>query len=446
ESHFPGSSTVILDRNYRSTPQILAVANAVLLEGGSTALVKLKAQRRDGPVPQVFTHDDAEAEARAIARAVRDRHSPGKAWSHQAVLVRTNAQAMLIVEEFKRSGIPHAVRGGGSLLTQPEIRAALNSLRSAPSLEMGLADIEDAVRSEASEFIRTQVDDQTGGTNKQGRVNDHSMNDERAANLMELVRLGHEYTELDPTGGIAGFPAWLTSTLQGDDRAVGDVVEIMSFHAAKGLEWPVVHLAGLEEGFVPIHHAKDQPASIEEERRLLYVAMTRARDELLCNWAMARTFGTRSVKRKPSRWVETITETVQVAAPVLSGEAGARRARETRRALRNSAERSSKQSGSGRKADGGRSRGSANASGSTRERVKALGDNQAIFEELRKWRKAQADSADVPAFVVFSDETLIELAQVRPKAKKDLLNIHGIGPVKAERYCDDILAIIAGYR
>ena len=98
--------------------------------------------------------------------------------------------------------------------------------------------------------------------------------------MAELVRLGREYLALDPDGGIPGFLGWLTSALRGEDRSGGDAVEIVTFHAAKGLEWPVVHVAGLEEGFVPIHHARDDPAALEEERRLLYVALTRAEDLL----------------------------------------------------------------------------------------------------------------------------------------------------------------------
>ena len=87
--------------------------------------------------------------------------------------------------------------------------------------------------------------------------------------------------KLDPGGGVVGFMAWLTSTLRADDRVGLDAVQIVTFHAAKGLEWPMVHVAGLEEGFVPISHASDDD-EIDEERRLLYVALTRARDELSC--------------------------------------------------------------------------------------------------------------------------------------------------------------------
>lgn len=424
ERFFPGSTSIVLDQNYRSTPQILAVANAVLTDSGAATPVHLRAQRGDGPVPEVISHEDAVAEARSIARRVRDNHGAGRPWTDQAVLIRTNAQAALIVEEFKRAAIPHTVRGSGNLLTQPEIRDALKNLNRATSIRAGMADLEDTIRVLAPGFYASRSD----GAVRDPVVAD-SINEERAANLMELVRLGGEYLVLDPDGGINGFRAWLISTLQGDDRSSGDVVEVMSFHAAKGLEWPIVHISGMEEGFVPIHHAKDRPDALAEERRLLYVAMTRARDQLICNWAQARDFGSRTVKRKPSPWVSTIESTTGVAAPVLEGRTAANRARTARRAVSENSRRASRRPPRG----GGR-----------RNAVRDIADQDfPVFEELRRWRKAQADGADVPAFVVFSDDTLIEIARLRPSDKAQLLEIRGIGPVKAERYAEDILGILA---
>ncbi len=404
DTYFPGGSTVLLDQNYRSTPQVLTVANAVLDAGRSTP-IKLKANRPDGPIPTVTSYDNAVLEAQGVARSIRDHHPPGASWSQQAVLVRTNAQAALITEELGRAGIPYHVRGAGDLLQQPEIKQAISSLRRSASLPMALGDIEDNVRSLAPDVLQSQPPTAVVETAS-------GLTDDRAANLIELVRLGREYMVLDPTGGTAGFLAWLMSTLRGEDRAGGDAVEVMSFHAAKGLEWPVVHLAGLEEGYVPIHHARDFPDALEEERRLLYVAMTRARDELSCSWAASRTFGSRDAKRKPSPWVEIVTSTVGMAAPVVSGKEGAKRARAARASVRKAG-------------------------------PSELGDDAALFESLRSWRKQQADAADVPAFVVFNDTTLIELAKKRPATRTALLTISGIGPVKAQRYADDLLRIIA---
>lgn len=426
ESFFPGSASITLEDNYRSTPEILTVANAVL-DSGRSVPIRLRPHRPSGPVPTVVDHPDAAAEAAAIARSVRDHHAPGTSWSRQAVLVRTNAQAALISEAFTKAAVPHRVRGGGDLLEQAEIRQAISSLRRASSLQMALGDLEEQVRraTPADEDDPTETDD--GATTsaepapltdrESRREAEHQLTQERAANLAELVRLGREYLALDPDGGIPGFLGWMTSALRGEDRSGGDAVELVTFHAAKGLEWPIVHLAGLEEGFVPIHHAKDSEDDIDEERRLLYVALTRAREELHCTWARSREFGSRSLTRKPSPWLEIIASTVGMAPLQVDRKEGARRARGAR-------------------------------SGSSRSAARPAADeldpaDTALFESLRAWRKQKAKEADVPAYVIFNDATLAALATARPSSRAQLLRVSGLGAVKAQRFGDDVLEIIA---
>ncbi|MFM7069941.1 MAG: ATP-dependent DNA helicase UvrD2 [Actinomycetes bacterium] len=384
DSFFPGGATVTLEDNYRSTPQILAAANAVLTDGPS-APIRLRPHRDPGAPPTVRQFSDQSAEAAAVARSVRDRYRPGRSWREQAVLVRTNAQAVTIAEALTQAQIPHKVRGAGDLLQQPEIVEAIASLRSAANLSVGLGDL--------------------------ALARDAMPNEERAANVAELERLGREYLTLDPTGGTAGFISWVASALRGEDRRGGDAVEIVTFHAAKGLEWSIVHLAGLEEGFVPIHHADDAD-SVDEERRLLYVALTRARDELHCSWAQRREFGARSMKRTPSPWLQLITATVAAAPRRLDGPSTARRAAEARAANR------------GRPAP-------------------TATTDDALLAALKAWRLRRARGADVPAFVICNDATLTEIATQRPRTRAELLDIAGIGPVKAERFGDELLEIVA---
>lgn len=412
---FPGGETVTLEDNYRSTPQVLTVANAVL-DAGRNVPIRLRPHRPEGPMPSVTEHPDERAEAGAIARRARDAHAPGTPWSAQAVLVRTNAQGATIAEAFTSAGIPHRVRGGGDLMEQPEVRQALGALRRASSLQMALGDLEAEVLRMSPPSSAEPPPADPGAMPERMPSGTAQLTEERAANLNELVRLGREYLELDPQGGVPGFLGWLTSALRGEDRSGGDAVEIVTFHAAKGLEWPVVHLAGLEEGFVPIHHAKDSDDDLEEERRLLYVALTRARDELHCTWAAKRTFGSRTANRSPSPWLPIIESTVGIAPVQLDRRAGAERAR------------------------------SARASLPRRDKGDLPEADRAVFDALRDWRRAESRKADVPAFVIFNDATLIAVASARPRNRSELLRVSGVGPVKAQRFGDDLLRIVAEHR
>jgi DNA helicase-2/ATP-dependent DNA helicase PcrA len=403
DDHHPGGETVSLVDNYRSSPQVLAVANAVLATGRGPAPLELVAHRTDGPVPSVRALDDDGAEARAVARAVRDAHRPGGRWRNQAVLARTNAQLVVIEEALRKAQVPYRIRGGGNVLDQPEVAQALRDLRrradagdSAPDLSAALADLEAGAR-----HLETDGGDQ---------------GDERAANLEALVRLGREYQALDPTGSVPGFLAWLTTTARGDQpEGSGDAVDLTTFHGAKGLEWGVVHIVGLEQGLVPITHARTS-AALDEERRLLYVAITRAERELHLSWARQRTFGSRCASREPSLWLEAIDD----ARARLEGH------EPPRRAARPAASRT-------------RARRAPAVVGPELD-----DEEREVLEALKAWRSDVARAAAVPAYVVAHDRTLEAVAVARPRSRDDLLAVPGMGPVKVNRYGDDLLALVAG--
>ena len=390
----PGASVVRLDDNFRSSPQILAVAASVLGDDDAA----MTPHRPDNRLPVVRSHADERVEAQAVARGLRDRRPPGTPWSRLAVLARTNAQLVIIEEALRAAGIPYRVRGGSPFLDRPEVSEAITALRRRPGTF--------AERVSWLQDVVLEDDDSTPAAA------------ERRGNLHELVRLAAEYTSAGGAATVEGFTGWLDATLRADDGATPtDGVDLATFHAAKGLEWPIVFLVGLERGLVPIGHAKTADAEAEE-RRLLYVAVTRAEQELHFSWARERTFGARALKRAPSPWLDDISTTLKAL------QQGVRpvdlRARIAAERLRL------------RSTDGGR----------TKAAVGADAD-PAVLDALKAWRRSAAKAAGVPAYVIFHDTTLAAVAEAQPRSREALLKLPGLGPVKAARYGDDLLRVVA---
>jgi DNA helicase II / ATP-dependent DNA helicase PcrA len=198
-------------------------------------------------------------------------------------------------------------------------------------------------------------------------------------------------------------------------------VTLASLHAAKGLEWQAVFMPGLTDGNVPIVYAQTDEA-IEEERRLLYVGVTRARERLYLSWALARTPGGRRT-RKPSRFL----------ADVLSGR-GSVAGEPTQAGPRGGGDR-----GGGDR--GGRPRGGARGRGDRGGGPSNPGSE--LFGRLRDWRLAVSREQSVPAYVVFSDATLQAIADARPVSRGELAAIPGVGAVKLDRYGSAVIQLCA---
>jgi len=374
--HLPGTAVMHLRTNFRSSPEILAAAARVLDREPQPAA------RPPGDEPTVReVHGDTEAAT--IARAVRGCHKPGAPWRHQAVLARTNAQLLPIRTALDQAGIPARSRGDGALLRRPEIMELLDSWDPASRLSEVLAD------------AATDPPEKAEGLSEERRMMIRSFLD---------VARGHLELERRATVGD------LVASLRGDDRVDGlhDGVELATFHGAKGLEWPIVHLIGMEDGLVPIAHARSAAARAEEQR-LLYVAATRAERELHVSWARSRRLGTDTVERGPSPWLHAF----RGRAAMLPDD---------RPSIAN-----------------------------LRAKIAAVPDldltvsdreqRDLVRDQLRLWREDAATSVRVAPTAVLPDRALEQLAIERPCRMDELAAIDGIGQSRARRFGLKILEI-----
>ncbi len=412
----PGAVVISLDDNYRSTPQILTMATAALA-GKSGRLIP---HRPDGAVPTLSSYPTDLGEAAGVAQRIKMSHNAGDKWADQAVLVRTNAQLVPIEQALSDAGIPVRVRGGSGPLGSKEVKDALRSLgRPGANLIQSLADLDSSLESVALESDSRESGSLGSTGHEPSPSQDLSPAEiERRQNLAALSRLVHEYSSLDPEPTGPGLLAWITTVQAGEVGVDGDAVELATFHGAKGLEWKVVHVAGLEKGYMPIGYAKTG-GQLAEEKRLLYVAVTRAESQLHLSWASERTFGTKAVKRQPSPYLEMMQSAIN-------------HLQRGHRPIDWKAEIvKSRQAASTPKSKGRRS---------AKNDKNPVGDP--VFDALRTWRSGRAKAANVPAYLIFSDQSLRAMAKRQPTTKGQLANISGVGPVKLERYGDDIIKMV----
>ncbi len=304
-AEYPHARVVRLTRNYRSTPEVVACANRLTGAGaGGDALV---AQRGSGPAAEFTEHDDETAEAVAVAARARALADAGTAPRQMAVLVRVNAQTERFERALAEAGLPCQVRGAERFFDRAEVRQATGLLRAAARTGGGREargrDEQSAPASEGAAVAEVRDVLSGLGLTREPPAGRGAARD-RWESLAALAQLADDYCAAVPGAALADVVAELArrSTIEHAPQVEG--VTVASLHAAKGLEWDVVFLAGLTDGMMPIVYAQSEDA-IEEERRLLYVGITRARDLVCLSWALARSAdGRRS--RKPSRFVEEI--------------------------------------------------------------------------------------------------------------------------------------------
>jgi DNA helicase-2/ATP-dependent DNA helicase PcrA len=307
---FPGATVLELRTNYRSTGEVLAIASAVL---GRDDAPPIGGPVPDGPVPTVQGYETDAAEASGVAEQIRLAHRPGRLWSQIAVLARTNAQLPAFVEALRGRGVPCRVLGEGAFLRKPHVLTALDDLQRAPdgaSLSAIASDLRlssAVLGTDGAGSAGDEADDEDAGEGADGRPGARSSDRQEAEDLAELAAMVEEYLSTDETASGHGFRSYVEANARALEAAgTADAVELMTFHRAKGLEWSVVFVVGLEDGLVPIAHARDRGA-LDEERRLLYVACTRAEEELHCSWARERRFSSdRPSPRGPSPYLPAI--------------------------------------------------------------------------------------------------------------------------------------------
>lgn len=304
----PGASVIRLEHNYRSVDGVVKAANALMT--GRRGALTLSAVRRATdprePAIQVRDYADDADEAAGVALAVAAQIAGGTPPGDIAVLVRINAQAAMLEQAFAGAGVPVTTGKARRYFEQPVVRKAVELLRAAVQ-----ARLEEPLMKSVSDALR-----QLGHTHHapQGPG-------EQRSRWELLDALGTLAEQAPPGTTLPGFVADLAERAAAQHEPPVSAVSVLTLHAAKGLEWPVVHLIGCSEGLLPISYATTAP-EVDEERRLLYVGMTRARDRLRMSWA--RSAAPRPGERRPSRFLTELGPSVQVRQPTGTSTARAR--------------------------------------------------------------------------------------------------------------------------
>ncbi|MGQ0608858.1 MAG: ATP-dependent helicase [Chloroflexota bacterium] len=372
---YADARVVRLSQNYRSTPQVLSLANR-LIPGR-----ELHATRTDGPTPELVPHADGDHELAAVASAIQRHIADGVDATEIAILVRTNAQIVPFEAALTGAGIPFTVRGI-RFFARPDVRAARSALKT---------DATGSLSRIVANRWRTEL-----GFDEAPPAGPGAEARDRHAALMTLLAIARRLEVERPDATVADFQAELARRDAAEADAAGEGVTLSTLHRAKGLEWDAVFLPGLEEGTLPIRQAVSDPDALAEERRLLYVGITRARRHLTLSWAVG-------ARARPSRFIAELRPGA-VARP--------------RAAL---------------------------ASSSRQVATFDLSAaDEPLLAQLIEWRRQRARTDGVPAYVVADNKTLAAIAAHRPVDAGGLLSVPGIGQRKVATYGEEMLRIVAG--
>ena len=360
----PHVEVIRLESNYRSTPQVLDVANKLVPQLGGAEKV-LRPTRTDGDAPVVRGFMRERSEIDFLVERIKELHTQGVAYEEMAILYRANYRSEDYEEALASEAIPYRVQDG-AFLNRRTAREMLRTLQ-----RSNATDIATRVRkaAERSGYLEDPPDDL--GDQEMTRQND----------LARFVRLSEEFDDGTRTG--AEFVADVVGRF---GKGEGRGVNLLTYHRSKGLEFDAVFLPRLEDGELPFKRSKS-PEAIAEERRLFYVGITRARAHLAITWV-------NEGRRKGSAFLSELGSDVRV---------------------------------------GG---------GSRPPSDKPKIEGGPLFDELKAWRLQKSRDDSVPAYVIFHDATLAEIAQTKPSSVAELGRVGGVGPTKLERYGREIVEIV----
>lgn len=380
---WPEATVLQLTRSYRCAPQIIELANGVLAQAEEGQQLTLVSQRAVTGTVTTTAYADEQDEAVAVAAAIKD-HLKTRTADQIAILVRINSATARFERELQAAGIAYTVRGTARFMQRPEVKRAVSLLRVAAKQD---SELPTADRVAATlEPVGYTPTPPLGQTQR-----------EEWESLAALVGLAESHETLD------SLIADLEERADNDDAPVAQAVTLASLHSAKGLEWDVVFLPGLHEGGLPLRY-QGELVDIDEERRLFYVGVTRAKDVLALSYPLA---GSRRENRQPSRFLPQ----------------QGRKARVTSRSATTSVP--------GCRVCGKRlSNGMERAMGTCRNCPSDV--SASTVQRLRDWRtkvvaqRREESGKDIPAFLVATDAVLIGIAQAQPRTIAALARVKGI--------------------
>ncbi|MFZ5828060.1 MAG: ATP-dependent helicase [Bacillota bacterium] len=363
ESHFAGARTVKLEQNYRSSQAIIRAANRLIAHNTSQRPKKLFTEALEGPPVTAFEAENDQAEARYVVEQIQAQVAAGRKYGDFAILLRTNVQARLFEERLREAEVPYQVVGGPRFYDRREVQdslaylklldnprdsvnfervlyapkrgigergfqrlLALAAQRDVDLLEALVLAVDEGVLVEGAADAALKLNGalrhaRAALAQRRGRfaavveellresgylafleAEDQKKEERRTEIVRSLITAMYDYERRWPMGGLQGYLESIALADAQDQETGGQMVKIQTIHSSKGLEYPVVFVAGMEQGILPNKRALDE-SNLEEERRLAYVAITRAREQLFLTSARIRSERGEFVITTPSQFL-----------------------------------------------------------------------------------------------------------------------------------------------